>query len=140
MNIRFHHACIETNAYAATIDFYVRLLGFTVEQETAGFHGRAYNTWLRSGEIRMEVQTPKGDVVAGAPGVLSSAPSGLRHLCFMVDDLDASLRRLETGGWTRFAEKDGKRIYEVEGGRLLKVIAPEGTIIELREDEVGGTI
>ncbi len=52
-----------------------------------------------------------------------------------MEDLDAPLRRLETGGWTRFAEKDGKRIYEVEGGRLLKVIAPEGTVIELRERE-----
>ena len=59
----------------------------------------------------------------------------LRHLCFVVDDLDAALRRLETGGWTRFSEKGGKRIYEVEGGRLLKVIAPEGTVIELREGE-----
>jgi glyoxylase I family protein len=50
-----------------------------------------------------------------------------------VDDLDACLRRLEAGCWTRFAEKGGKRIYEVEGGRLLKVIAPEGSVIELRE-------
>lgn len=142
MNLRFHHACIETNDYDATIDFYVRLLSFTVEQETAGFHGRAYNSWLRSGDVRLEIQTPKGDAVApsAASGAGAADAIGLRHLCFMVEDLDASLSRLESGGWTRFAEKGGKRIYEVEGGRLLKVVAPEGTIIELREDEVGRAI
>ncbi len=162
MHLRFHHACIETADYAATVDFYVRLLGFSVEKETPGFHGRAYNSWLRSGDIRLEIQTPKGvaealarPAEAGAAGAAAPAraaevagaarPSaadagapaavGLRHLCFAVDDLDASLRRLETGGWTQFAEKGGKRIYEVEGGRLLKVIAPEGTVIELREGD-----
>ena len=147
MTLRFHHACIETADYAATIDFYVRVLGFTVEQETPGFHGRAYNSWLRSGDIRLEVQTPKvgnesalAEVCPPADATLpvaapAAAATGLRHLCFVVDDLDAVLRRMETGGWARFAEKGGKRIYEVEGGRLLKVIAPEGTIIELREGE-----
>jgi glyoxylase I family protein len=141
MNLRFHHACIETADYAATIDFYVRILGFIVEQETPGFHGRAYNSWLRSGDVRLEIQTPKGDATASAEGTAPDVgATGLRHLCFVVGDLDASLRQLETGGWTRFAEKGGKRIYEVEGGRLLKVIAPEGTIIELREDEAGRAI
>ena len=166
MNLRFHHACIETADYAATVDFYVRLLGFTVERETPRFHGRAYNSWLRSGDVRLEIQTPKGGSeaaaarIAGAAGAVANAASaagaaagpvagdsaavsvasaqgvtGLRHLCFVVEDLDASLRRLEAGGWTHFAEKGGRRIYEVEGGRLLKAIAPEGTVIELREGE-----
>ena len=33
-----------------------------------------------------------------------------------------------------FALKDGRRIYAVNGGRLMKVIAPEGTIIEFRDN------
>jgi len=140
MTLRFHHACIETNDYAATVEFYVRFLGFDIEHETPGFHGRAYNTWLRCGDARLEIQTPKAGnetAPATAPSsgdpVPGAAPPGLRHLCFVVDDLDAALRDMERAGWTRFAEKGGKRIYEVEGNRLLKVIAPEGTVIELRE-------
>jgi len=32
--------------------------------------------------------------------------------------------------------KNGSEVYSVEGGKLFKVIAPEGTIIEVRDNEV----
>lgn len=33
----------------------------------------------------------------------------------------------------KFKKKDGKIIYQVENSKLVKLIAPEGTIIEIRD-------
>lgn len=130
--MQLHHICIQSDCYAASLDFYTRVLGFQLVQETPGFHGRAYNTWLRDGDFYLELQTPK----AGQAGVLPPEEHlGAVHLCFCVPDLEATLRHLQACGVTSFRPKDGQVLYTaVSGGQLMKLCAPEGTVIEFRDN------
>ena len=78
-----HHVCIQTNSYELSKVFYCDLLGFQLISETANFHGRGYNSWLREpGGFMIELQTAK------AGGQFSPAckeSEGLAHLCFLVE-------------------------------------------------------
>lgn len=126
-----HHVCIQTNDYAASKRFYTDLLDFAVVSETPNFHGRAYNTWLQEpGGFMIELQTPKADKTF-APADKEAA--GIAHLCFVVPDVTEAANALIAKGWTDFRRKHGEAVYEVLGSKLCKVVAPEGTIIELRD-------
>lgn len=126
-----HHVCIQTNSYQLSKDFYCNILGFQIISETANFHGRGYNTWLRhpSGFL-IELQTAKGNAQF-SPACKES--EGLAHLCFLVEDVESEARHILTAGYDHFRRKDGQAVYEVLGSKLCKVVAPEGTIIELRD-------
>ncbi len=125
-----HHICIQTDSYEESKGFYTSVLGFEVMLETPDFHDRDFNTWLIHGDIRIELQTNKR---SEEPLKFDKKSNGLSHFCLYVEDLDAEYARLLNVGFKAFKKKNGKDIYEVEGGKLLKIIAPEGTIIELRD-------
>lgn len=127
-----HHICIQTNTYEASKAFYMNLLGFELEKESPQFHGRDYNTWLKLGAFRIELQTPKDK------GVFSSyddKASGIMHFCLLVDSVAAVYQTLVEKGFKDFKLKNGEPLYHVEGGLLLKIKAPEGTIVEFRETD-----
>ncbi|OCS90876.1 VOC family protein [Caryophanon latum] len=130
MKRRAHHVCIQTNDYAASLAFYKRL-GFTLEEQSENFHTRDYNSWLALGTFYIELQTPKAGEVLPAS---NTNQLGLAHFCLWVDALDEAVRDLQQAGYA-FREKHGGAVYEVEGGKLAKVYAPEGTLIELRDTE-----
>ncbi|WP_058302820.1 VOC family protein [Gorillibacterium timonense] len=121
-----HHICIQTNQYEASLAFYQKL-GFQLVQETPGFHGRSYNTWLTLNGFHIELQTGK-DRLNPASG---SDHEGLVHFCIWVEELEKALSVLDFDD-SLFLLKNGKRIYTVENGQLCKLKAPEGTIVELR--------
>jgi glyoxylase I family protein len=50
-----------------------------------------------------------------------------------VEDLNAEVNRLRNLG-VEFLMKNGEYINQVENGSLCKVKAPEGTIVELRDN------
>ena len=52
---------------------------------------------------------------------------------FYVKDLTEELEKIK-GIYNNFKLKNGKILYTVECGNLFKVIAPEGTIIEFRDN------
>lgn len=132
MNIKtFHHICIQTEVYQQSLAFYVNLLGFELVKETAGFHNRAYNSWLKGFGIMIELQTPK---VGTAFQEWSKLNSGPVHIGFVVADVEEAYRFLKEQGYTSFKLKNSQEVYEVKGGKLFKVKAPEGTEIEIRED------
>ena len=54
-------------------------------------------------------------------------------MCFYVEDLAKELERIKRV-YNNFKLKNGEIMYKVEGGNLFKVIAPEGTIIEIRDN------
>lgn len=128
-----HHVCIQTENYAASLDFYTRFLGFEIIKESAGFHGRAWNTWLRQGSFMLELQTAKNGETLQTWNTRSSGPV---HLGFMVEDVEASYRDFKQKGYQDFKSKGGQELYAVEGEYLFKVIAPEGTEIEIRDTEI----
>ena len=59
--------------------------------------------------------------------------SGIRHLCFAVDDLDDAVARLRTRG----GELVGEVVNYENVYRLCYLRGPEGIIIELAEQVVG---
>lgn len=126
-----HHICIETDRYSESIEFYCSLLGFDIIEETPDFHGREFNTWIKKENIIIELQTPK----KGDDKKLNISQNGrIVHVCFIVDNLSEFIDFLISSGFNSFRKKGGDIIYNVKGGLLSKITAPEGTVIELREE------
>ena len=85
-----HHICIETDRYLESINFYRSAMGFVVIDETKNFHGRDYNTWIKNGNVIIELQTPKNCVSVKN----DSAGTGvIAHVCFLVDNLADTVNR-----------------------------------------------
>ena len=128
-----HHVCIQTEKYNESLDFYTRILGFEIVSETANFHGRDFNTWIKLGSFMIELQTPKkGDKF----NKWSSLNSGPVHLAFMVDNVEEEYERIKSLGYKNFKLKNGEVVYKVLGQNLLKIKAPEGTEIEMRDTDI----
>jgi catechol 2,3-dioxygenase-like lactoylglutathione lyase family enzyme len=64
----------------------------------------------------------------GDPSAPANAP-GLRHLCFAVDDVEATVARLEARG----AELVGEIVAYGNSYKLCYIRGPEGIIVELAE-------
>lgn len=134
MSIKYlHHVCIQTNNYKESMEFYTKVLGFEVVEETPNFHGRSYNTWLKLNSFMIELQTGKGEE---ALNKYSKNSEGIVHMCFFVDDIEGEVKKIKELGYNDFIIKNGEIIYKVCGGKLCKVKAPEGTIIEFRDSEI----
>ena len=125
-----HHVCIQTEKYEESLEFYMRILGFEIVQETPNFHNRAFNTWLKLGNFMIELQTAKqGEML----NPWSSLNEGIVHLCFLVDNVFEEIERIQQLGYEHFKIKNGEIVYKVEDGYLFKIKAPEGTEIEIRD-------
>lgn len=125
-----HHLCIQTNHYQESLNFYQEVLGFELVLETPNFHTRDYNTWLKLGDFHIELQTGKlGESLCS----YNQNSQGIVHFCLWVEDLAREVQRIKHLGY-EFLLKNGEEIYRVENGCLCKLQAPEGTIIELRDN------
>jgi glyoxylase I family protein len=129
MDIQLHHFCIETNVYEQTKHFYIDILGFQLLKETEQFHNRQYNSWLKNNNVLIELQTPKTPINLNS---LVLGTIGIVHICFHVKNLNTFLDQIEQK--TKINYFTNKRMYIVNDSNLSKIIAPEGTIIEFRED------
>ena len=128
-----HHVCIQTEKYQESLDFYTKILGFEILSETPNFHTRAFNTWLKLDNFMIELQTAKsGDTL----NPWSNINEGIVHMCFLVDNIEEEYERIKSLGYNNFKVKNGEVIYDVEGGKLLKIKAPEGTEIEIRDTDI----
>jgi len=131
--ITIHHMCITTNKYQESLKFYTEILGFKKIKETKGFHLRSYSCWLALKNIKIELQTPKSNEKC-VPFRKDSL--GIVHCAFIVKNIENFHEKLKKRGFVNFIIKDGKEIYTVCGEKLMKIVAPEGTIIELRETDI----
>lgn len=112
----------------ATIAWYARTLGFTVEQRFTA-HGTTF-VFLVSGEVRIELLAGASDR-GGAPtdDVLTSMdPSRLHHFCLAVPDLDAAVAGLRERGVPLIG---GPMEISATGRRIAFVTDNVGTVIEL---------
>lgn len=127
MTLFVHHICIQTNTYEETKNFYLAL-GFSLSLETPNFHGRSYNTWLKLGDFYIELQTGKKTLNS-----FNAESEGIQHFCLYTDNLEAIIDSLKDYS-DNFIKKNDEIIYHVENGELFKIKAPEGTIIEFRNN------
>ncbi|WP_394578571.1 VOC family protein [Cytobacillus firmus] len=125
-----HHICIQTNNYEESLKFYRDILGFELIEESPNFHKRYYNSWLKLGAFYIELQT--GKVGENLKSVNQNTQE-IIHFCLWVDDLVKEVQTIKQLGYN-FILKNGEEIYQVENGCLCKLIAPEGTIVELRDN------
>jgi catechol 2,3-dioxygenase-like lactoylglutathione lyase family enzyme len=139
------HVGIVVADLGAAVDFFVAL-GLELEGE-ASVEGAWVDRVIGLDGVRSEIAmlaTPDGHGKVelsrfrsppgpgGGPAAPSNA-SGIRHITFQVDDLDATLARLEPHG----AELVGTVETYADVYRLCYVRGPEGIIIELAE-RLGG--
>ena len=126
-----HHICIQTNDYEKSLQFYKEVLGFELISEAPNFHQRQYNSWLKLGGFYIELQTGK---VAESLRPYEKNAEGIVHLCLWVKELAMVVERIKPLG-VEFFLKNGHEIFQVENGSLCKFKAPEGTVIELRDNK-----
>lgn len=131
--MKFHHICIQTTKYEESIYFYNKILGFNLIKESENFHSRKYNSWLEKNQMMIEIQTEKNSQELSK---FNKNTEGIVHFCIIVDDVEVEYKKLKSKGFYNFKSKNGEDIYEVEGGKLLKIFAPEGTIIEIRDTQI----
>ena len=131
MKKAIHHICIQTNHYERSKQFYLNL-GFELYKETPGFHTRSYNSWLRLGDFYIELQTAKK---GSSLQPFNKESESIVHFCLYVENLNEEVARMEALN-IPFQLKNGQSVYFVESGYLAKIIAPEGTIIELRDNPI----
>ena len=127
--MKIHHICIQTNTYEESKKFYMDILGFKLVKETPDFHGRDYNSWLDLNGFMIELQTGK-DILAK----YNKESEGIVHFALYEDNIDNFVAKIKDNKEIKFKKKDGKIIYQVENSKLVKLIAPEGTIVEIKVD------
>ncbi|MCJ8343257.1 MAG: VOC family protein [Cetobacterium sp.] len=127
--MRIHHICIETSSYKESLEFYIKVLKFSLVKETKNFHGRDYNSWLENNGFYIELQTPKKNLILNK----NENRVGIVHVCFFVENIENELERIKLI-YKNFKLKDNEIIYNVGGGKLFKIISPEGSIIEIRNN------
>lgn len=125
--MRIHHICIQTNTYEESKRFYIDILGFKLINETPNFHGRDYNTWLDLNGFMIELQTGK-DVL----DKYNKESEGIVHFALYEENIDEFVSKIKDNKDIKFKKKDGRIIYQVENSKLVKLIAPEGSIVEIR--------
>ena len=119
--------------YNESLEFYTKILGFEIMQETKDFHNRDFNTWLKLGEFMIELQTGKKEENLYS---WSEANEGIVHMCFLVENVQEEFNRIRELGYNKFKIKNGEMIYKVKNWCLFKVKAPEGTEIEMRDGNI----
>ena len=139
---RLEHVGIVVNDLEAAIDFFVEL-GLEprgkgqVEGDWAGRiialdDVKAELAMLRTPDGQGEIELVKfhsPPTEPGDPQAPSNTP-GLRHLAFLVEDIDTVVAGLKTRG----TELMGELVRYENSYRLCYIRAPEGIIIELAEE------
>ena len=128
--MRIHHICIQTNCYHESKMFYTIVLGFKLIQETKDFHGREYNTWLELNGFMIELQTGKDTLEK-----YNKEAEGIVHFALYKNNLEEFVSKIKDLDIVRFKKKECDIIYNVENSKLVKLVAPEGTIVEIRDNE-----
>lgn len=123
---RIHHAAIIASDYDRSRRFYVETLGLTVVGEV---YRDARQSW------KLDLALPDGSQIElftfpGAPARPSYPEAqGLRHLAFVVADVDQTKAELESAG----VIVEPVRIDEFTGKRFTFFADPDGLPLELYE-------
>ncbi len=127
MNIKtIHHVAILTDNYAVSKAFYTEVLGFTIIKETYRSERDSYKLDLAiNGVYQVELFSfPDYKERNSFP-----ESKGLRHLAFLVEDVDASAEELKSKG----VDVQEVRIDEITGKRFAFFYDPNGQPLEIYE-------
>ena len=123
---RLHHVAILCSDYARAKDFYTRILGFRILQET---HRAERQSW------KLDLATADGLQIElfsfPNPPTRPTRPEacGLRHLAFAVENLDAAVAHLLQAG----VAVEPIRTDDLTGKRFMFFKDPDDLPLELYE-------
>ena len=123
---KVHHIAIICSDYERSLEFYKKVLGFTVLAENYREDSKSYKTDLALGnEYVIELFS------FPSPPARPTNPeaAGLRHLAFEVDDILAEAKELERLG----IEHEPIRIDKTTNRRFMFFPDPDGLPLELYE-------
>ncbi len=142
MDVGFDHVTIAVTDLEEAKRFFA-LLGFTEDKEVVvsgpemsaymgieGWEADHVTLVLGAAPVRQEVQLLRfhSPAIATDPGAGDLARTGFSHVCFRIDDLDATLARARAGGI-----RTRNEIMDFHDRRLVFVEGPAGVVIELAE-------
>lgn len=91
---QIHHVAILVSDYQKSKEFYVEKLGFSVIRENYREDRKDWKLDLKAGDAELEIfSAPGAPERPNRPEAL-----GLRHLAFRVQDVEQTVRELETVG------------------------------------------
>jgi glyoxylase I family protein len=122
-----HHVAIICSDYQKSKQFYVKILGFSIIQETFRAERNSYKLDLKVGK---DDQIELFSFPHPPQRVNNPEACGLRHLSFAVEDLDKSVAELKYHGV--FVETI--RIDEITGKRFTFFQDPDGLPLEIYEN------
>lgn len=93
-----HHVAIAVPSIAAALPFYRDTLGFAAREPHDVPAERVRVAFLEAGDALIELVEPLDDTSGVARYLAVRGRATLHHLCFVVDDLAGTLRRLEEDG------------------------------------------
>lgn len=94
---RIHHVGVLVRSIAETLPLYTELLGLQADPPVDLPDQQVRIAFLRAGDDQIELLEPlTPDCPLGR--VLAKRGEGLLHICFDVQDVEATLRRLEAAG------------------------------------------
>lgn len=122
---KIHHIAIIVSNYEISKDFYVNKLGFQVISEVYRKERSDYILNLRLGECSLELFVEKDP-----PARVSNPEArGLRHLAFVVPDINEAVRALQAQG----IATEPVRTDPYTGTRMTFFRDPDGLPLELHE-------
>ncbi|NOU67271.1 VOC family protein [Paenibacillus sp. LMG 31461] len=124
---QMHHVAIICSDYEQSKHFYVDLLGLTVIHETYRAERDSYKLDLRIGDTAQEIELfsfPNPPLRVNQPEA-----RGLRHLAFVVANMEQSVQELESKGIT----VEQVRVDPITGNLYTFFADPDGLPLELVE-------
>lgn len=120
-----HHVAIIVSDYKKSRDFYVNKLGFEIIRENFREERNDYKLDLRLGDCELEIF----GVVNPPQRVNHPEACGLRHLAFLVTDMEGVIKELKAKG----IDTEEVRIDEFTGKKMTFFFDPDGLPLELHE-------
>lgn len=128
---KIDHIAILVNDIEAALTFWQDALGLTLDHEEEIVEQEARVAFLPLGESEIELVTPT-TVDSGIARYLQKHGPGMHHLCFQVDDIQATLAHLKRKSIRMINDQP----LAMQGGRKMAFIHPEsanGVLVELYE-------
>jgi glyoxylase I family protein len=122
-----HHVAIICSNYERSKHFYTEILGFSIIQES---FREARNSFKLDLKVADNMQIELFSFPDPPKRINSPEACGLRHLAFAVDDLDATIRELESQG----VSVENIRTDELTGKRFTFFKDPDDLPLEIYEN------
>lgn len=128
---QIHSIAVQTACFEKAFDFYANILGLRVIRDPFRFGARTL-TWLDGDGILIELFSAKeGEDIESYSGKMS----GVNHIAFVVDDLDAVMEVMNAHKIRIVKGPMVPRSGDPRQPRILFVEGPDGASIQFRESE-----